>query len=722
MARYQQSSLVKPISVYAPAPLKYIDEAGQSLQNESDKGMLAVDELQKALNIKGGYKTQQRAKDFVAEKRPILEELSNELNQTGRINGGIGRVSSVINGLKADPEYQDIMADQTATASGAPDKVITQQGFNQHVQDIIDPTTGQFKQTKKGERYDDRWYNTVKPGDRNAERQPLYKQIKPVIDKIYSEPVTKSWIDENGSTHTQTLQEGVETESIRKEQVRKTLNDYFQNDPSIFNTQAAIYDKALSDKQGKVWGSQEELDATVDAFLGQYSTEKEIQKLGADKITRPGKGAGSGSGSGVAETGLTSELTLVLNNIEERGESSAVNSTVAAIQNGVDNKDGTYTKNATGSEMYLKVGTTNNVEKDKKLGQFIPIKVGIESAKSKIIDSLENLEGSESVTGKIDPRTGLSYNMDAAGNIHESELVNNIYKTKRIVPKDEYIRMQPEYQKYAKYASETYGIDIEDKDLNSAVKGKSVEDLAFLNDFNIKLSGIQGQRVFTPNAQNNITTTDDGRMVSRDNLTLSEEEAEEIFGSDGWFSDKGVKKLENYKLITKYKKEVPKDGGGKELKTFYNIPVHNVTDLDVRTATRSSEINRWGADKNTEDQMQSKEQRDLNTYNRIVAKKQKEKALSSISNGTPEEINQIFAGAETAITNSSYDQATKAVLIDALKATKAKPAGKERNEELYQINLRLTDPEKFYALYGEGDSSAGKSQGEWTKTPAKPLE
>ncbi len=97
MARYQNSQLVRPISQYAPAPLKYIDEAGQALQEGSDKGMLAVDALQQALNIKGGYKTQQRAKDLVNEYKPQLDQVAAELSSTGNISGGIGKVSKLIN-------------------------------------------------------------------------------------------------------------------------------------------------------------------------------------------------------------------------------------------------------------------------------------------------------------------------------------------------------------------------------------------------------------------------------------------------------------------------------------------------------------------------------------------------------------------------------------------------------------------------------------------------
>lgn len=297
MARYYQSREYNPISqAYNPTTLKYIDEAGQYKQANTDLQTAGLSETQKLLNLQGGYSTTDLAKQTAAKYEPEIAALNEEIATKGSVSGGAAKILALRNRISSDSDVQSVLEDQAYKTKV--DAITGQPGFESHIQDFYNPQNGSFKQRRSGEKFNpSQWYNELGPGNTNAEYKPLFDQIKPIISRIYANPVTKEVTDANGNIHTQQVQEGIESETLRKQQVRDTLASYIQQDPSALNKQSRIYAEKLHELQspGSKYDVNDHLDDITNSFLGDYSTQKEIQKVSADRISKTGSGSNSGS-------------------------------------------------------------------------------------------------------------------------------------------------------------------------------------------------------------------------------------------------------------------------------------------------------------------------------------------------------------------------------------------------------------------------------------------
>lgn len=294
---------------HVPLPFDTISKLGEQVKLEHDTADAAASVAK--TDIQGGLATQEHAKALNAKKNALLAEAqarAEKTNNYGRLTQDIKEIASAV---QNDPLYQGIQRDIAQT------KRVNEQRADPNlpyvVQNFADEK-GNVKQLGVDQPFDESYYNVVAPGDRNAERKPLYAQIKPVISRIYEQPVTKTWIDEMGKEHTQTLQEGVEAEGLRRSRVKQVMANYIKQDPNALNTQSYMYDKARFAKQGLDWTPEQELDATANAFLGEYYNEKEIQKLGADKVTSPLKDASGKTRSGGTgdDDGIVNQYALLV--------------------------------------------------------------------------------------------------------------------------------------------------------------------------------------------------------------------------------------------------------------------------------------------------------------------------------------------------------------------------------------------------------------------------
>jgi hypothetical protein len=278
---------------YVPLPFDTISKLGEQVKLEHDTA-----DAQAAVaktDIQGGLATQEHAKVLNAKKNAMLKEAQDRAEKTGNYGRLTQDVKEIASTVQNDPLYQGIQRDIAITKKvneqrADPNLKYTVQGFADE--------KGNVKQLGVDQPFDESYYNVVAPGNRNAERKPLFDQMKSVVSKIYDEPVTKTWIDEMGKEHTQTLQEGLEAESLRRDRVKQLMSNYIKNDPNALNTQSYMYDKARLAKEGKDWTVEDELEASANAFMGEFYNEKEIQKLGADKVTSTKGNKGDGSSSG----------------------------------------------------------------------------------------------------------------------------------------------------------------------------------------------------------------------------------------------------------------------------------------------------------------------------------------------------------------------------------------------------------------------------------------
>jgi hypothetical protein len=279
---------------HVPLPFDTISKLGEQVKLEHDTADAAASAAK--TDIQGGLATQEHAKALNARKNALLAEAqarAEKTNNYGRLTQDIKEIASTI---QNDPLYQGIQRDIAMT------KLVNQQRMDPNhpyvMQNYADEK-GNVKQLSTDQPFDESYYSMVAPGNRNTERKPLFDQMKPIISRIYNQPVTKTWEDENGKIHTQTLQEGVEAEGLRRAQVKNIMANYIRQDRNALNTQSYMYDKARMQKQGLDWTLEDELEASANAFMGEFYNEREIQKLGADKIT--GESAAAAKARAVAE-------------------------------------------------------------------------------------------------------------------------------------------------------------------------------------------------------------------------------------------------------------------------------------------------------------------------------------------------------------------------------------------------------------------------------------
>ena len=711
MARYFKSQVETPISTaYSPYVMKYIDDSGQALQTNTDLLNAGLTDAQKLLNLQGGYRTQQRAKDLAQVYSDEINQLNDEIYKNGNITGGIQKINNLKNRINSDPEVQDIKADEAYKTEV--DKLMSQSGFKEYgLQDFY---IGKgFIQSKKGERFNPyNFYHVDMPGNTNAEYKDLFAQIKPVISRIYSSPVTKEWKDENGVVHTQEVQEGEEAETLRRDHVRDEIAKYIYSDPeNSLNKPSRIYAQNRFNRNNpeNSFTIDDHIDDITNAFLGDFETKKEIQRVLGDKTSkRSGRNGPGALNSDDNET--ISEIGNVLNNINDRGKSSAVVSTIAAINNGVDNKDGTYTKNVSGSQPIVKTSfDKDNYKYNEKLNAFLPYKADIENFKKSKIEELKNLKGSENATGHI--IGDKSYYLDPKGMVHEQELINDQWKTKKIISIDDYIKLFPEYQIEKKYALDN-GIDIEDIELNKELFKKTPEQIEAMNNFNAVLSMLEGQWVFTPDSNDGITVDSGGHLVTKDNLTFSQEEAEDKFGEHWW--NNNLETLEGLKLIKKYKKSIKLSDGTSETKTFYNVPVYNISNNDIVNMTKSAEINRWGSEKFTEDQLIPKINTNISKLESLKLKALKQETLDRYNED--KNVTKDIGELEEKLNEKNFKKEDLDQILPYFndiknRSIKTEEDKKKRNEDLFNLHLRIFEPDKYNILYQQ---DVGKSHPQTT--------
>lgn len=315
---------------YVPLPFDTISKLGEQVKLEHDTADASAAVAK--TDIQGGLATQEHAKALNIKKNAMLKEAQDRAEKTGNYGRLTQDIKEIASTVQNDPLYQGIQRDIAITKKvneqrADPNLKYTVQGFADE--------KGNVKQLGLDQQFDESYYNVVAPGNRNAERKPLFDQMKSTVSKIYNEPVTKTWIDEMGKEHTQTLQEGVEAESLRRSRVKKLMSNYIKNDPNALNTQSYMYDKARLAKEGKDWTVEDELEASANAFMGEFYNEKEIQKLGADKVTSTKVSKGDSDNDGTGGEGIPNAYTGMLDSPVVTDENL----------NGVfrENNDGTHT-------------------------------------------------------------------------------------------------------------------------------------------------------------------------------------------------------------------------------------------------------------------------------------------------------------------------------------------------------------------------------------------
>ena len=697
-----------PISQYIPLPLKEIQEGYKDQQKTYDEGMAIASSASEP--IVGGNVTKAQAAALNAQKDRDIAAMVEDANKNNSYGQLPYKIKEYASKLKANPIYQGIKMDEQL--SPKVDEQVMSPGSEQNIQDYFDHKTKTYNQLPTNQPFNSSVYRELNPGNTNAEYKPLFDQIKPeIISKVYAQPVYKEVKDANGTIHTQEVQEGEEAQSIRRDRVKNILSQYVLNDPSSLNKESRIYASELHKRMypGSKYDVNDHLDDITNAFLGDFSIQKEIQNLKADGTSKAA-GAGKGRGNGNSnDTPPSSEIGTALM-LKEKGLPAAVRpETIAAVNNGEVSKSvpGGVIINTDNNTPLFRIAPAASYEDNLELNKYIPFKLKREEIRKNAINALDDLQGSEAATGK--EINGKYYHKDASGVIHESESGygpnNNEIRDIKTLTEDQYLQLLPEYQKLDSDAKAN-NTSIKDVNLDKMIGdgNSSIDDIKLILGFNIALKGLKGNKTFLPDAQDNFTTDDNGKIITNTNLHLSEDDAKDLFDKQGiiWNTN-NRDKLEGLKLISHhYENKINEKTGetiGREL--VYDIPVHNKTQMDVGTANKTAEIGRWGNSKETRENIDGQTQDIINSQDRFLVNK----TIKRISEGkiSTSDIFNIVNGIQDNLKNSG--EILSPQQIKDYTYLKNKYIVDKDYKNLYLLNLKLNNPNQYQRLKDEVQSS-----------------
>ena len=773
--RYYNPTVTQAQSTYVPVELPWdaIAKAGATKQDTHNKEVVAVDELQKALNIQGGYRTQQRAKELADRYRPEFEKVTEELQTTGGVSGGAGKVSKLINTLKSDTEYQDIMADQAMKASGEPDKITTSQGFNTFAQNFLDSKTGQYKQTKAGERFDGRWYNAVTPGDPQKEFKPYYDQLHDVISQKYGDNIQEQANSDGSIT---LIQNGTKTVGvISKGELRTIANNLLKQDPNFRTKQSFVYSEAKHNQdygqdwvdqdgnvqKGSQWSDNDNAELFVDNYLNNKKEEQEIQRIVGTRKGTSVNGNGDDDGGGNYNV-----LKSVFENLYRpkpskgadgrptttTGTTTVGDKTMAALVGGNIDDKGKTTVNLTGRVIYLTTSDQMAAEGNKIISNRKAIVLNDEynQVKEGIIKNITPDQRRIFLNtkypgllqkGSINPSTEgsgwLVEYPENKGDWSESSLsstdladrpgtkIYHIVNGKKVYAKETYTEaVENANNQIAKNDKSTnairlkalsQGIDLDSEETKKYIEQEAsksnTEEGKVITGFNQALQAgvLNGEFKF------NSATDGDNVLTDREG---------NMFGR-GYITmhPDQIKNMMPDNLIlpgggyeTLLEKGIIKKSWSEDGTLMYQVPVTLKSDDNTDNMTMNSQINMWGNDANTEKVITAYKTENANLLNA----KRGEAQAANIEKA----LNTKQYKAEDLITDLESVNDETGKVQAAVAQAKLITNEKKRNEELADIWLYVSNQAAWIEKNKPAATSppAGKQQGQWAQTPATPLQ
>lgn len=766
--RYYNPTVTQAQSTYVPVELPWdaIAKAGAQKQDTYNKEVVAVDDLQKALNIQGGYRTQQRAKELADKYRPEFEKVTEELQTTGGVSGGAGKVSKLINTLKADTEYQDIMADQAMKASGKPDEITTTQGFNTFAQNFIDKKTGQYKQTKAGERFDGRWYNAVTPGDPQKDFKLYYDQLHDVISQKYGDNIQEQANSDGSIT---LIQNGTKTVGvISKGELRTIANNLLKNDPNFRPKQPFVYAEAIHNQdygqdwvdqdgnvqKGSQWSDNDNAELFVDNYLNNKKEEQQIQRMVGTKKGTSGINTGADDGGGNYNV-----LKSVVENLYRpkpskgadgrptttTGTTTVGDKTMAGLIGGNIDEKGSTTVNLTGREVYLTtpqqvVSEGKEVITNRKAiilnGEYNQVK---EEEKAKIVPLQRRMAMNTKYPGLETTApdgtrilntkgTGWLVEYDETGdwdstNIEEKPIkIYHMVNGKKVYAKETYseafknnednIINSSKTIKNLKLKALSQGIDLDSKETKKYIEQEAsksnTEEGKVITDFNQALQAgvLNGEFKFNSATDgDNVISDKEGNMFGRGYIAMFPDQIKNMLPDNLILPGGGYETLLEKGII---KESYSADGT-----LMYQVPVTLKSDDNTDNMTMNTQINTWGNDANTEKVINAYKTENANLLN---AKRGQAQAAN-----IEKALNTKQYKAEDLITDLESINDETGKLQTAVAQAKLMTNEKERNEVLADIWLYVNNPAALIEKNKPPMQNVGKSQGGWSQTPATPL-
>ena len=739
MARYFQNTHYDPISqAYNPTTLKYMDEAGASLQKSSDDQLAGLSELQKTLNIVGGRKSTSLAKEFVNQYEPEIQKIYDDIAANGNTKGGLAKIAQIKNKITSSPIYNYIKEDEAYVPYA--DKL----GLNpetrdqsQSINDLYNPN-GSWKQVtmdqaKNG--FDANIYGEVRNKNFQEDHQDIYAKIKEQSTKIGG-PVSgltyKEIPDGMGGmvlagfdVSNQVVRTGISREDVA------ALANNITKDKTNWNTHESVRFRDLQSKKnnGVGYDQSDYINDLVNNFPGYYGKDSDLTT--EKQVSAKSKmSSSSGSGNTNSPYNMDNIYGDILDNIYtdkvKKGENgkpvlttgtTSVNEKQMSALVGGEIKNGDMITSLTGRRVYLT--TPEQVVKEGKSiidnRKAVEFQAELNLMQNNIINRLNNPESPELATGYIDPKNGLSYSRVGLGKnsyISEKDLSIPGGKGLRKLTEKQFAETQNEY-KSIKLKAIAQGIDLDDPKTIEAIKDSTKED-EVITTFNQALAegALNGEFKLIPAKDgDNVITDKEGNMYGRNYVEMSKDQISNISPDNFWTTGGGYETLLEKGII---KKSWTKNVDGSST-LMYQVPVTIQSDDNTDNITRNSQLSIYKDDDKT--------QASINTLQQVNANKQNYyKGLTQSKNIESALNNKKYSSSDLVKDLSEVEDSSgliKTVLdrINDLKDDKSK------NKELSDLWLMTNNHPAWIEKHKEDEDTAdvGKSQGDWVQTPANPL-
>jgi hypothetical protein len=748
------------VSSYVPLPLKDIELGYKEQQKKYDDAMAAV---ANEPVITGGNSTKTVAQGLENEKNNFLKSVVDEAVETKDYGQVKNKIKAYRNQLEANPYYQGILIDKTL--SPAADATIVGDKDRQVAQDFYDYDKGEYNQVTDKPFTADH-YAAMAPPDTQKIFSQYYKDIGDVIEQqINPDGSLEKQFNPDGSISY--IQNGTKiVRNVTRDELRKIAAP-LMNDASFralapfgYNKlrHKQLFGKDILDANGNVIerGSQwdeynDPLDIFVDNYLKTKREETETQKLlYTTKVPKDDTSGGGGDGGTRKQPGEIDNPTLnIVREAHDTGGAMVNGDQAAAIIGGTSDKNGHVTINATGRKLYLNVGNAGNtpeqVEENALIGRTIPYRVKLKNITgdidgtdsddlpAKLITTLEKNDPSHNYFsgqgGVI-----LMSNKDGSNQLQigDAKKVWNDYKDKTITSKrlddkgNTVITEIPMFPEYAalKKAAEADGVDLDDKNINAKID--KIVDAESLSTMNSMLDNIKGEITFIPGSGKNFTGDDIGNSLLSGDVFVTEEQMKDMSPDNFWLPKGGYETLESKELI--YPHTLHKTNAQGEDIAVKGYGFHITTPVmgqNTENAVRNVTSNMAGGYHQWVAGVVPQQTREVN--NQLYLYKLEKKANKFQK--------QFEANPDQTITNfdKDYNDIMSGKYVDSQTGKRVSPPGQKEQTELnlakvkvledqkmskadkarvlFQIKLRLTDPDAYNIMYPSGSQGGESSMG-----------
>lgn len=756
MARYFQNQIVNPISnQYSPTTLKYMDEAGTSLQKTTDDRTAELGALQ-SLFPTGGAQTQNMAKELKDEFMPVIKDLSEELYKTGRVDGAGARMLQVKNQIVNNPKFNALKKDElmnpVALKIGSDPETLDP---TQTIQEGYLPNKTWKQRTVDEIANQDSWYKTTKNSDFHKDHKAdFYDNVKASVVKTGSVVPGVIYKDDgNGNpmafnTYTEEAYKG-----ILPEDVRARAADFVKNKDN-WNTHGSVaFRQARAAQGGPQYDEQSYIDDLTNGYVGYYS--EDASKTTEKPFTTGKKAvAGGGGGGSKNSTGNDDRTLNIIDVAVNQGGATVNNEEQAILHNGTPNANGTFNINATGKTIYTTLVTPKNqleTEQAIRVGKAIPLKNIINKvtadAEEVVFDEFLNKVPYSSNLPGVEPK---EYVDPSGGSWHSSS--SGVYYTpkngeKVLVSKDLNSKPSDAFKKTKVYKNliagytnnnEEYkqaladakreGIDLNDPKLTQELDKYKESGLENLNT---ALTKINGQLTLMPGSEKNVFSDDEGNPVTSSDAFFRKDQIEkQIAPTDAFWSGGWKNLLEDGIIVPHTIYGVDNNGNPTENEGYLMKMVIPVKGQDWQNITRNIDQATWGEGEFSNKQTQVNQPEVERKIAEIKINKQSSKFNKQFSENPNQfitdwdkDFNDFVSNKNSARFGNAADQgyteqqvgeinSIKVEAIEAYKNAKNADEKKAAKEILFGLHLKITNPQA-YGLYFE---SLGKQEPQQTSS------